>query len=109
MLDGVAGTTAVTLTAKSTAAAAPMPAWPSSPSAASSAQQAASWIAQAPSWAAEASDAAARLAEDRQAGAHLQQRAVHRRADPGQAPVAVAAHQHRARPGRRAAAPAARS
>ena len=52
MLDGVAGTTAVTLTANSTAAAAPMPAWPLSPSAASSAQQAASWIAQAPSWAA---------------------------------------------------------
>ena len=48
----------MTLTAKRTAAAAPIPAWPSRPSAASSAQQAASWIAQAPSWAAEASDAA---------------------------------------------------
>ena len=54
MFDGVAGTTAVTLTANRTAAAAPIPAWPSRPSAASSAQQAASWIAQAPSWAAAA-------------------------------------------------------
>ena len=52
MFDGVAGTTAVTLTAKRTAAAAPMPARPSRPSAKRSAQQAASWIAQAPSWAA---------------------------------------------------------
>ena len=54
MFDGVTGTTAVTLTAKRTAAAAPIPARSSRPRAASSAQQAPSWIAQAPSCAAEA-------------------------------------------------------
>ena len=96
MFEGVAGTTAVTLTAKRTAAAAPMPAWLLSPRAASSAQQAASWIAQAPSWAAVGGSATARVAEDFQPGAHLQQRAVQGGAEPGEAAVAVAPHQRRA-------------
>ena len=95
MFDGVAGTTAVTLTAKRTAAAAPIPAWPSRPSAKSSAQQAASWIAQALSWAAAA--AMPRRGSRKTASpARTWSRApVHGGAEPGQAAVAVAAHQQR--------------
>ena len=48
MFEGVAGTTAVTLTANRTAAAAPIPTWVSSPSAANRAQQESSCSNQAP-------------------------------------------------------------
>ena len=56
MFEGVAGTTAVTLTANRTAAAAPMPTWVSRPSAANSAQQESSCSNQAPSWATAATE-----------------------------------------------------
>ena len=55
MFDGVAGTTAVTLTANRTAAAAPIPT-PCMPSASNRTAQAESWTPHAPSWAAVASD-----------------------------------------------------
>ena len=86
MFDGVAGTTAVTLTANRTAAAAPMLTWWSRPRAANSAQQASSCRAHAPSWATRRDRAAARVLEDVQPGPDLDQSAARieatARADP---------------------------
>src|ERR1044072_7477941 len=92
MFDGVAGTTAVTLTAKRTAAAAPMPTSPLRPRAANSTQQAASWIAQAPSWAAVARAPRPGGRETARPGAPRDQGATYRRAKSRHPSVAAAAH-----------------
>ena len=95
MFDGVTGTTAVTLTAKRTAAAAPIPALPVEAERVEQRPAGRQLDRPGAELGGRGGGALARVAEDLQASADLDHRPVRGGADPGQPAVAVAPHHQR--------------